>query len=72
MRRRDTSEKAASIQAGLNRALGPAGRFVQAMELSDFLRELAKAGLRARHPDLAETDLVRMLTIQLHGVPSRK
>ena len=72
MRRGDTSEKAASVEAELNRALGPAGRFVQAMELSDFLREMAKTGLRARHPDLVETDLVRTLTIQLHGVPSRK
>jgi len=72
MRPRDTTEKAAAVVAELNRALGPERRFLQALELSDTLRELAKAGLRSRRPELTEEELLRALTIQMHGDPYRK
>jgi hypothetical protein len=73
MRSRDTSAKAAALTAELNRSLGPERRLVQAMELSDFLREMAKAGLRSRHPEYSEDELVRALTRQLHGeIPRRQ
>jgi hypothetical protein len=69
----DTTEKAAALAAELNRTLGPEQRLLQAMELSDLLLQMAKAGLRSRHPECSEEELVRRLTIQLHGeVPKRK
>lgn len=67
MQPRDTTARAAAIAADLNRAAGPVKRFEQALELSDFLRELAKAGLRARHPEYSEEELLRELTRQMHG-----
>lgn len=73
MRPRDTTGRAATIAAELNRALGPEGRFLQALELSDFLCEMAMSGLRSRHPESSDEELMRMLTVQLHGdVLSRK
>jgi hypothetical protein len=73
MRARDTTEKAAAIDAAANRALGPEGRFLQALELSDLLREMAKAGLRARHPEYTEEEILRALTVQMYGhVPRRQ
>jgi hypothetical protein len=72
MQRRDTTSKAAAVAAQLNRGLGPERRFLQALELSNALREFAKAGLRARRPDLTEEELMRALTVQMHGDPRRK
>lgn len=72
MRARDTTEKAAAIHAALNRAMGPERRFCAAMELSDFVRELAKAGLRSRHPEYTEAEIVRELTRQLYGEQPRR
>lgn len=73
VRPRDTTEKAAAVVAELNRALGPERRFLQALELSDFLRQMAKAGLRSRHPEYSDEDLMRALTLQFYGeVPRRK
>jgi hypothetical protein len=68
MRSSDTSKRAAVIAADLNRAVGPAVRFEQALELSDLLRELAKAGLRSRHPEYSDKELLVALTVQMHGV----
>jgi hypothetical protein len=63
----------AVLAADLNRSLDPERRFKQAMELSDLLLQMAKAGLRSRHPEYSDADLIRHLTIQLHGeVPDRK
>lgn len=45
---------------------------MQALELSDFLRQFAKAGLRSRHPEYSEEELMRALTLQFYGeVPRR-
>jgi hypothetical protein len=67
MQPRDTTARAAAIASDLNRAAGPVKRFEQALELSDFLRELAKAGLRARHPEYSDEELLRALTLQIHA-----
>lgn len=73
MRRSDTSDRAAAVAAEVNRNLGPERRFIQALQLSDLLRQMAEAGLRSRHPQYSEEELVRALTIQLYGeVPQRK
>ena len=67
MRPRDTTERAAAIAAELNRAAGPERRFLQALELSDLLHDMARAQLRSRHPECSENEITRMLTIRLHG-----
>ena len=63
----NTSKKAATIAAELNRSLGPERRFVQAMELSDLLRQLAMAGLKSRHPEYSDDEVVRAMTLQFYG-----
>jgi len=67
MRARDTSEKAAAIQARLQESLGPEGRVQMAMKMSDFAREFAKAPIRLRHPEYSEDQVTFELTRQLHG-----
>ena len=66
MRPRDTSARAAAMFADLNRAAAPSQRFLQALEVSDLLREMAKAGLRARHPEYSEEELLRALARQMY------
>jgi len=58
MRPRDTSAKAAAIQDQLHDAMGPEGRFQLAMRMSELAREFAKAGIRDRHPQLADDDIL--------------
>ena len=72
MRSPDTTEKAAAIAMERNRALGPERRLLQALELSDFLRELSKAGLRSRHPEYSEEELATALRQQFYGEVSRR
>jgi hypothetical protein len=65
---RDTSAKAAAVQDRLHDALGPEGRFRLAMKMSELAREFAKAGVRARNPNLADDQVARELTTILYGV----
>jgi hypothetical protein len=67
MRASDTSEKAARIQEELHDKLGPEGRFLLAMEMSELAHEFAKAGLRAQRPELTEPELMRELARVLYG-----
>lgn len=67
MRPLDTSAEAWTTQQRLLRALGPEERFILAMSVSELAREFAKAGLRDRHPEYSEKELVRELTYKLHG-----
>lgn len=67
MRALDTSAEAALMQHRLHRALGTEARFALAMSMSDLGREFAKAGLRDRHPEYPEDQLLRELTNKLHG-----
>ena len=39
-------------------AMGPEGRFQLAMRMSELAREFAKAGIRDRHPQLADDDVL--------------
>ena len=67
MRSRDTSDRAAAVQAQLQNALSPEDRFRLALRYSDFAREFAKAALRERYPALTEAEITRELIRQLHG-----
>jgi hypothetical protein len=67
MRARDTSAKAAAIQDQLHDALGLEGRLRLAMRMSDLAREFAKAGVRDRHPHLADDEVLRELATIFYG-----
>jgi hypothetical protein len=60
----DTSPAMTEAQIPLYRKIGPAGRGRIAAEMSDMLRELAIAGVRLRHPEYNEEQvLAEVLTI---------
>ena len=46
---------------------GPA-RLYAAIELSEAVREIRTAGLRARHPELSDQELVDRLVLEEYGV----
>ena len=64
---RDTTEAASRRYHELLRARAPHERLAQAMALSKMARELAMAGLRARHPDASPAELRVRLAVRLYG-----
>lgn len=70
----DTDRKAwARYNAVLDGMDGPA-RLLAALELSEAVREIRLAGLRARHPSLNPRQLVARLVAEDYGIdlPSEK
>lgn len=70
----DTGPEAwARYNAVLDRMDGPT-RLRAALELSDAVREIRLAGLRARNPDLSPREVIARLVAEDYGVefPSRK
>ncbi|MCR4341457.1 MAG: hypothetical protein NUW01_16390 [Gemmatimonadaceae bacterium] len=61
MRALDTSVEAAAMQHRLHQALGTEARVALAKSASELAREFAKAGLRDRHPEYTEEELLREL-----------
>ena len=43
-------------------------RLYAAIELSEAVREIRTAGLRARHPELSDQELVERLVLEEYGV----
>lgn len=64
MHARDTSKDAHAVQVGIYRAMPASRRSEIAMQMSDDMREVARAGIRARHPDYTE-DMVRRALVRL-------
>lgn len=64
----DTSEGAREAQRAALARLGPEGRVRAALEMSDSLRRVRLAGLRASHPDASEPELVELFVAEAHGV----
>ncbi|CAN5218518.1 hypothetical protein BH09MYX1_BH09MYX1_09580 [soil metagenome] len=65
----DTTAQAHRIQIEALRRLGPEGRIAQAIRMSVAAREMAKSGIKKRHPEYTDDDLVRALVWLLHGEP---
>lgn len=63
----DTSPQADARYHELLRRMPPEKRLEAAMRLSLAVRELALAGLRARHPGADEQELRVRLTVRLYG-----
>jgi hypothetical protein len=57
----------AAYNAVLDRMDGPA-RLHDALELSEAVREIRLAGIRARHPELTPRDVVALLVSEEYGV----
>ena len=64
---RDTSPAAVARYHELLRAQAPHQRLEQANALIAATRELAIAGIRARHPDASPAELRVRLTVRLYG-----
>jgi hypothetical protein len=64
---RDTTPRAHEIQMEINRRMTPAQRSALALELSEGVRETARAGIRARHPGYDDADVERALRRLLYG-----
>ena len=68
MRALDTTEEADELQMRIQRRLGPAGRLKLAMQMSDLARKLARAGLRARRPELEGPAIDALLLREHYGM----
>ena len=55
----DTSKEALEIQRQVLRRLSPARRIKMVFELTDELYSIIVAGIRARHPEFTEEDVIR-------------
>jgi hypothetical protein len=64
---RDTSPDALRVQAEVHRRLGGAHNILVACRMSDSVREIARARIRAQHPELDETGVQDELTFELYG-----
>ena len=64
----DTSIEAAQVQTKIHRALGAAARLQLACQLSESVRELARARIRSKHPEFDESATRDWLTWELYGV----
>jgi hypothetical protein len=63
----DTSPAMAEAQNQLYREIGPAGRAQIAAEMSDMLRDLAIAGVRLRHPEYDEEQVLAEVLWVFYG-----
>jgi hypothetical protein len=61
VRASDTTPDAEAVRLSILRKQDGAQRLATAIELSDAVRELSLAGLRARHPDLTDRTALRAL-----------
>ena len=63
----DTSPEAAAIQQEIFRRMTPEQRIKLALDMSESIRNVARAGLRYRHPELSEEELSRELMRLMYG-----
>ena len=57
MKPHDTSAEAHEVQLAIWRRMGPKGRHLLVMRMSEELRELSRSGNRVRHPSYTETEV---------------
>jgi hypothetical protein len=58
---RDTQLEAEAMRLAAIRRMAPGARVRQSLEFSEWTRSLALAGLRQRHPECSELELVELL-----------
>ncbi len=64
----DTSAEAARVQTEIHRRLGGPRRVEIAGQLSETVRELARARIRSKHPEFDEAAIRDRLIWELYGV----
>ena len=64
----DTSPEAAAIQQEIFRLMTPEQRLKMALDLSEEMRNISLAGLRGRHPELTEEELISELVRDWYGI----
>ena len=64
----DTSAEAAKVQTEIHRALGGQRRLQLACQMSEAVRDLARARIRSKHPEFDESATRDWLTWELYGV----
>ncbi|MEK7316942.1 MAG: hypothetical protein AAB011_12235 [Candidatus Eisenbacteria bacterium] len=64
----DTTPEAARIQADVLRGLGANRRLVIACRMSEAVRSMALARLRAQHPGLDPAAIRGLLIFELYGI----
>jgi hypothetical protein len=67
VRSRDTTADSHAAQLGVYRRLGAARRAQLAARLSEDVRALSRAGIRARHPAYSDEEVELALRRLLHG-----
>lgn len=65
---KDTTPEAQAVQEEIIRAMTGEQRVLLAFEMSEFVRELARSGIRQQHPDWPE-DLVARELLRLAFFP---
>lgn len=66
-RPRDTTADAERVQRNLFRRMAPAERFARTAQLCEDARELARTGIRLRHPDYTPAQVEHALRRLLLG-----
>ncbi|HWW60005.1 MAG TPA: hypothetical protein VN181_01430 [Thermoanaerobaculia bacterium] len=69
---RDVTPAVRSVQTAIHQRLTPEARLIAAMEMSDFARSLAEAGIRSRNPDLSDAEFRRLVIETLYGRNGRR
>ena len=64
----DTSPEATRVQTEVLRKLGPARRVELAFHMGEMVRALARARIRAHHPEWDDTQVCNQLIWELYGV----
>jgi len=68
----DTSTEAARVQAAVHRKMGGVRKFLIACRMSDSVRSIARARIKARHPEFDEIAIRDELIWELYGVRRRR
>lgn len=63
----DTSPGAEAVQVEAYRRMGGTGRLQVMFRLNDMTRRAAEAGIRKRHPEYDDSQVLRALARLLHG-----
>lgn len=64
----DTATTSWSTHTAVLDRMGGVARLLVAVELSEVVREIRLAGIRARHPELTPTQAVAQLILEDYGV----
>ena len=63
----DTTSEALAAQRSALQDLGPEGRVRAALEMSDAVRRIRLSGIRSRHPEATEAEVIARFITQAHA-----